>query len=952
MRIPKARPLYVHIASLFLALFSLLGVVQVVLSYWQGYESHYRFQKSLFHRQSSEVEQAIQLQLLPAQVALEQLLFDPLIQTKTLESRQKVFPRWAQILRRHPTVSALYAGYANGDFILLRPLPQGLETFQEIDVPVSSRFLGQSIEWIRGAPQGTYLFLDSTLKVVRRLSRPQYRFDPRERPWFQQALLQEGISFSKPYLFFTTREPGTTLAIASKNQKIVLGADLSVAGLSDFLAQMPLPDSSLLVLYDTLGNIVAASRDRSNLFQNATQLPQTADLNIPIPPTQESSHWVSYTNTLKMGAQYDLFLTVALPNHHFQKIARQQAKQAIIPTVILLFLLIPLVWLVARRTAKPLLILKDEANSIRHFNFATFPRTRSRILEIDELAEAMMRTKQTICEFMSIGKAMGAKGRFDPLLTTILKETIQAVGANGGILYLLKKSGETERMEPVRAFWDQIPVESLQGFSLQAPHALSRAAHGLRQVGDITEEEWNRDFPLWGNFGASVLVAEPMENQRKEAIGLLVIALPSLENTEMMSRIALLEALAGTSAMAIEAQQLIEEQKRLLESFIEIVASAIDAKSPYTGAHCQRVPILTQMIAEAACAENTGPLATFQMNPDQWEALHIASWLHDCGKVTTPEFVVDKATKLETLYDRIHEIRMRFEVMKREVWITELEKKCDPHLRVEIRKHVEHAWKILDSEFEFVAQCNEGSESLSEVAITRLQTIGQRTWTKTIDDQLGVSIEEKMRMKKRPQHNLPHPEPLLADREDHLIERSVMNHIEKDNPWGFKDREPHYLYNRGELYNLSIPKGTLTEEERYVINQHMSQTIVMLSKLPFPPHLHDVPDIAGGHHEKLDGSGYPRHLKKNQLLLQARIIAIADVFEALTASDRPYKKGKTVREALTLMSNMVAQGHLDGDLFDLFIRSRVWKDYALQYLSPEQCDSVMEKDVLPPKEDG
>ena len=187
---------------------------------------------------------------------------------------------------------------------------------------------------------------------------------------------------------------------------------------------------------------------------------------------------------------------------------------------------------------------------------------------------------------------------------------------------------------------------------------------------------------------------------------------------------------------------------------------------------------------------------------------------------------------------------------------------------------------------------------------------------------------------------LPVAEPLLADKPEHLIERGPLDMMPADNQWGFKLKVPTHLYNRGEIYNLSIARGTLTEEERYKINDHIMQTIIMLSKLPFPGVLKAVPELAGGHHEKMDGTGYPKCLSRDQMSVQARIMAIADIFEALTAADRPYKKGKMLSEAVKIMGLMKKDQHIDHDLFELFLTSGVYKEYADRFLKPEFIDNV------------
>jgi HD domain len=370
-----------------------------------------------------------------------------------------------------------------------------------------------------------------------------------------------------------------------------------------------------------------------------------------------------------------------------------------------------------------------------------------------------------------------------------------------------------------------------------------------------------------------------------------------------------------------------------------MMAGAIDAKSPYTGGHCARVPEAVKMLAEAACAQTEGTYAGFSMSPDEWEALHIAAWLHDCGKVTTPEYVVDKATKLETLYDRIHEIRMRFEVLKRDAEINFLRAIAEGADAAQVKVDLDTALKALDDDFTFVATCNEGGEFMAPEHVARLKKIAERTWLRTLDDRIGISAEERRRKDAFAAPTLPVLEPLISDRPEHRIARPSSAQLDQANPWGFTMQAPELLYDRGELKNLMIARGTLGEEERYKINEHIIQTIVMLSALPFPNHLSQVPEIAGGHHERTDGKGYPRGLTGAQMSPLARMMAIADVFEALTASDRPYKPPKTISSALEIMKRMADEGHIDPELFKIFVRSGVCQRYAERFLDPSQRDT-------------
>ncbi|BBO78458.1 hypothetical protein DSCW_58750 [Desulfosarcina widdelii] len=387
--------------------------------------------------------------------------------------------------------------------------------------------------------------------------------------------------------------------------------------------------------------------------------------------------------------------------------------------------------------------------------------------------------------------------------------------------------------------------------------------------------------------------------------------------------------------------RLLDQQRKLFDDFTKLIAGAIDAKSPYTGGHCARVPVVAQILADAARKTDTGPLADFCMDTDdqRWE-FEVAAWLHDCGKVTTPEYVVDKATKLETIYNRIHEIRMRFEVLLRDAEIDFCRKRlAGDGDEAALQAQLEAKRTQIADDFAFVAQCNIGGEFMADEKIDRLKRIANQTWIRHLDDRIGISQEEARLKQAAAPQTLPVVEAVLADKLEHIIPRPDPAPF-GDNPHGFIMEVPEHLYNLGELYNLSIRKGTLSPEDRFKINEHIIQTIIMLNQLEFPEYLANVAEFAGAHHETMDGNGYPRGLKKEEMSIPARIMAIADIFEALTASDRPYKTPKTVSEAMRIMSLMRDDQHIDSDLFDLFLESGVYRKYAEQYLPPAQNDKV------------
>jgi len=405
------------------------------------------------------------------------------------------------------------------------------------------------------------------------------------------------------------------------------------------------------------------------------------------------------------------------------------------------------------------------------------------------------------------------------------------------------------------------------------------------------------------------------------------------EVTKIDSNIIEMEALSDSLvSMSQSIQSYEKSEEALLDSIIKLLAEAIDEKSPYTGKHCERVPKLAQLLLEAVNASQEKAFKAFSLTTkEELREFEIAAWLHDCGKVTTPEYVVDKAVKLETIYNRIHEIRMRFEVLWRDADIA--------HLRGEIdNSTLKQKQEKLQKDFAFLASVNLGEEQMDEVKKRRVKEIADTTWERYFNNTLGLGIAEKSRYVDETV-SLPATESLLNDAQEHIIARESFD-FETYAKEGFKLDVPEYLYNHGEVYNLCIPRGTLTKEEKYKIKEHAIMTIKMLEKIPFPTHLKKIPEYAGTHHETLNGTGYPKKLTAEDLSIPARIMAIADIFEALTASDRPYKKAKTLSESIKIMYTMVKEKHIDQDIFELFLRSGVYKDYAQYYLKAEQIDEV------------
>ncbi|MCW9035990.1 MAG: GAF domain-containing protein, partial [Rhodospirillales bacterium] len=624
--------------------------------------------------------------------------------------------------------------------------------------------------------------------------------------------------------------------------------------------------------------------------------------------------------------------------------------------------------LVGRNGATLGVILLRNARDRGTKNFIGFDdHTKALIKALAAQAAVALDNQEVYQQLIETGISLSAERNHAQLMERILLEAKEICNAEGGTLYLRTEedglafttvhndvlgiamggtTGKDIAFPPLQMYDPETGEPNHKNVSTHV--ALTGETVNVEDAYEVEGFDFAgaKKFDEANGYRSKSFLTVPLKDRDDQVIGVLQLINARDWETgkvEPFSHITqpLVESLTSQAAVALNNQQLMEAQKKLLDSFIELIAGAIDAKSPYTGGHCQRVPELAKMLVEEACNSNEPPFAEFDLDEDGRYELHIASWLHDCGKVTTPEYVVDKATKLETIYNRVHEVRMRFEVVKREAEIACLNKIIAGEgdadtLRAELAEELAQ----IDEEFNFIANANVGGEFMADEDIDRIKEIANRTWTRTLDDWAGISQDEELVRVGHEKIPAPTIENLLADKPYHVTPRPEYEKIPEDNPYGIKMPEPDNRFNFGEIYNLSIRRGTLTEEERYKINQHIVQTIIMLKELPWPRHLRKVPEYAGGHHEKMDGTGYPCKLNAEDMSLPARVMAIADIFEALTASDRPYKKAKTLSEAVKILSFMNKDGHLDQNLFELFLTSGVYKEYGDRFLLPEQIDKV------------
>lgn len=957
-------PLHIHLSTLFIVMTLVISGVIAGVGYQMSYDMLETSAQDLTQRASREIAGEIKGILVPADTTVELLSYHRLTFADSLQERLTSFNVLQPALSNASGMTSIFIGYESGDYFFLHRLDSEEERIK-YHAPTGSRYQLRSIEHSYGAVEAKYIYLDAAMEILIEETHPEYAtaFDPRQRSWYQNAIVATGTITTKPYLFFSVGKVGLTIARRAQNGHAVIAADIPLSALGAALQRQKVTPSSQLALVSRDGYVVAHEDLKRLIATPATPdappaLQNLNDFGIPalkglassitknmapegISKTVEldGEDWRVSVLPIELEGSEPLYLMTAIPKSELFATALKIRSTSILITLLVILIAVPIIWFISRAISKSLRTLANEAEVIRHFEFDQPITLRSNIAEVNSLATTMDVMKSTIRKFMDITHAVAAENDFEKLLPMLLNETIVAGEAQSGALYLL----EGDQLLPFTAesSMGEEVSRSLHPLRMDKLPTLLRTALDKQQAQDAMmsadEIETTGLSALCEKKDAAWMIAVPLFNRQHELLGLMLLKRKTRIDG---AQLAFVGALSDSASSSMETRGLIREQKALFEAFIQLIAGAIDAKSAYTGGHCARVPELTKMLARAACVQESGPYADFDLSKDEWEAVHVAAWLHDCGKVTTPEYVVDKATKLETIYDRIHEVRMRFEVIKRDAEINCLRQIAAGENAQIAHEELAEQLLDLDNDFAFVATCNEGGEFMAPEKIDRLKKIAARTWLRTLSDDIGISHEEKQRKSGAPTATLPVTESLLADKPEHLFERRAQDKITPDNKWGFRVKVPELLYNRGEVYNLSVSRGTLSEEERYKINEHMIQTIIMLSQLPFPRHLRHVPEIAGGHHEKMDGTGYPKMLKLEEMSPVARMMAIADIFEALTAADRPYKKGKTLSEALKIMSFMRKDQHIDAELFELFLRSGVYMEYAQSYMAPEQIDQV------------
>ncbi len=932
------RSLQFHISFIFSVVVFFLSTLLIIAHYQNTKALTYeRIQKET--QQSAEIiELTFENKTLPLFVILNTLAESNFVTLADYASEKTWLKAIKSIFDSNHETMSFYLGFESERSIFYRKLDaQALRN--RYNAPQAAVIMLE-INEIDGK-QERYFFNEELALIHSLVTHTQYL--PTTRPWFIEAPLSGKIHISKPYRFYSSDMIGISISRRLLDGTGVISVDLNINSLDEFLNTLPLPDESKLLLINHEGEIIAQTNksprpklDPETMSYINYLLQSSVIQTMPVTSQIEGEPWLINIIEMTSISEQSLFFVKLTPELVVFETSNNAINHQIITSIGIFITGLVLIFWVSNRIAYPLKQMTEATANVKNlkFNFAAFPR--SNIKQIEQLSQSLETMSDTISRFLATLHQVSKSSDFDSLLNNIVHQSYDSTNADLAMMWgkdcpdddqmtfitSYPKLNKQDKEENARIHFDEIRrylAKSKRKKGSTKPFAFTPKNDENSPISDY-ERVW----------------VFTLTNRQENKIGHVLLAFKRPLSLQEETKITFIQTFLDFVGLTIENRSNILERKRLFDAFVRVFASAIDTKSPYTGGHCQRVPAITFLLANAM-EKDQKYFPDFMLDETARETLHLAAWLHDCGKVTTPEYVVDKSTKLETIYNRIHEIRTRFEVIKRDKMIAYLQTKIHPSKTEKSEEWLNKQLKKLDDDFAFIAECNLGSETFDEKNIQKLNKIAQTKWMRTIDDSLGLSWEEALRRKQRNEANVNVKESVLKDKVDHLVswsDRQAMSH----QTWPYSLTVPEHQFNQGELYNLSISYGTLTTEERFIINNHVIETLKMLETLPYPKYLKDIPVIASSHHEQLNGAGYPLGLKAKQLPLQSRILAIADIFEALTANDRPYKRAKPLSESLEILINMANKDHIDANLVRLFIESKIYVSYANEYLPKAHCD--------------
>ncbi|KUI97463.1 HD domain-containing phosphohydrolase [Vibrio sp. MEBiC08052] len=938
--------LSLHIGSLFLILTSIVGGVLILISYNHAQALLSETAKQLSYENSRKIETEYKQSIGPILTTLDFLAFSTFVEKEHSPIDDK---RWlasmALVFQKNPNLVAIYFADDNGDFTIMRPLLDE-QDIRRFAAPKNAALYAQQTQ---ADGQNDIFFLDEQFQQISHRQTFDNQFDPRERPWFLSAQRDGKIRLTEPYFFYFLKTHGVTLSRRSPDGHKVVGADFTLDSLSKQIDAIGFTENTKLILFDQKYNVLAQHDAGVSVTNPPAENRNKLEKSLFTPILHRMSSQVIYETVNDGDKDWSLTLTPVILNPYVTLMLAEATphdallsnllsmrNQQLKVVIILLVICFLTVAMIASRLARPLKNLVQLSDNITRFEFKKTRYPKSIIKEVANLSQSLQLMEHTLHDLLKLLRNTASNHDFNTLAKTLTQQSYQITRAETIILYIF--SSETESFTTLTnhaIIPFKIDINDLLNETpwLKSQLQKGEIVHLSKQdnvIKKYRDQLFNTDIYLF-----------PLLNRRHQLIGILNLGYERPLTQEQSDKHAFLRELMSFAQIAKDNIDTLQQQKEVFYAFIEMIASAVDTKSPQTRGHSQRVPALVQWLAEATVTD-THYYPYFKMDASQWEELNVASWLHDCGKITTPEYIFNKATKLETIYNRIHEVRMRFELLKLQAEADYWKGLAEGKDQTILLADLEATHRTLDEEFVFVAECNVSDEPMTNEKIEKLHRIAQRNWKRTLNDQLGVSSIEQQRAGKS--RSLPVMEKLLDDKPSHCVTWESGNYPQETPQETWQDRfslKPgELLYNRGELHNLSVRHGTLTEEEQFILNSHTVQTLMLLERLPYPEHLKNIPKIAACHHERMDGHGFPRGLKGEELSLQARMIAVADVFESLTFRERPDQKVNMLPEVIERMTDMAVNGHLDPRLYLLFLENKLYQRYADTFMEEETMTQI------------
>ncbi|GLT17866.1 hypothetical protein GCM10007938_16440 [Vibrio zhanjiangensis] len=715
--------LSIHITSLFLVLTTLVGIVLIAISYHHSQELLAVSAKELSNENSRKLESTFKVRAGPILTTLDFMALNAVVKGREPPVKAKRFLASTNLIfERNQGLVALFYGNEHGEFIMLRPLHDE-SSRQRFEAPPDARMM---INFTKAEGLNEFHFLDHDYKRVGYKKTNDNKFDPRIRPWYINAQADGEIRLTEPYFFYFLKTNGVTLSRRSTDGQEVVAADFTLASLSDQIAELSPSKTTQVALFDTQFRLLAQHQTQIDLEQDAESIQQAVKESLFEPILNRHSTQTLYEVIERGGKSWSVTLTPVWLNEHVRLLLAEAVPQEellgdllsmrnrqITVAVTMLAISFATVWLVATKLATPLQNLVQLTDNIARFDFKKTRYPKSLIREVSNLTESIELMEHTLHDLLRLLRETASNKDFSVLAKTITHQSYLVTRAETIVLFSVQEENDNH--------FEIIANHAIIPFKIDINEFLKETAwleKDLRQ-GEIvhlnrSDNSLNRYIDIVYN---SDIYFFPLLNRESQLVGVLLLGYERAITQEQSDKHAFLKELLSFAEIAKENIHQMQQQKDMMNAFIELIASAIDTKSPYTGSHCQRVPELTQMLTNVA-HKDKGYFPQFSMSEEQWEELKLAAWLHDCGKVTTPEYVIDKATKLETIYDRIHEVRMRFELLKVQAESDYWQGLYKGGNEADLKATLQDTQHALDEEFQFIADCNIGSEQMDEDVIT------------------------------------------------------------------------------------------------------------------------------------------------------------------------------------------------------------------------------------------